>query len=256
MRTNTLIPVFIVAALSGSLFAVGLIATARVVGPFPLSVSQTLTQKQSTFDVQGESEITVVPDNAQITLGIEARNRSISDAQTQANTVMNTIRGELEALGIAKEDIKTENYSVYPEYDYTNSERRVLGYNVNSSLRVSIKDFEKLNEVIDKATTAGANQVGGVQFTISPDKEKELTKQLREEAIDVAKENAQELSSLAGMRLGKIVNIAELPQGRNDSVFLPMVADKAMGGAESEPTQLEPGSTAYKYSVTLSYETL
>lgn len=234
-----------------------LILTTKLVGPIPLTLSQTVAEKQSTFDVQGESEISVIPDNAEITLGIDIRSASIASAQDQANQTINSIREGLAALGIEKKDIKTENYSVYPDYDYQNPSRRILGYTVNTSIRVSVKDFEKLNMIIDNATAAGANQVGGIQFTLSPEKEKEVKKQARQEAITMAKENAQELSTLAGMKLGKIVNVAETPQQE----FFPYMARggslaEVNQGMEADATKIEPGSTQYTYRVTLSYETL
>ena len=231
-----------------------IIATAKVLGPLPISLSQTIAQKQSTFDVKGESEIATIPDNAQVSVGIENRNTSITSAQEKVNSTINAIRTELETLGIDKQDIKTEQYNVYPEYNYESGQRELIGYNVSTSVRITIKDFEKLNSVIDQATAAGANQVGGVQFVLSTQKENELKKQAREEAISKAKDNAKELSSLAGMKLGKIVNVTESPKIDNE----PRIMETAMLDAKSSgtPTQIEPGTTKYTYSVTLSYETL
>lgn len=257
MTTKTVIETLAVTIVAAISSIVTIMATARVLGPLPISLSQTIAQKQSTFDVTGESEITTVPDNAEVTLGIEIRQNTIASAQDQANKTINAVRDELAKIGIAKEHIRTENYSIYPEYDFTNPSRRIIGYNVNTSLRVSVKEFENMNTVIDSATRAGANQVGGIQFTLSDEKEKEIKKQAREEAIQKAKQNAQELAGLAGMKLGKIVNVVETPANQPVPMYLKnaVAEDAAMGGS-AEPTQIEPGSTKYTYSVRLSYETL
>lgn len=250
----------ILLAIVGTASAVAVfILIGRFLGPLPLSLTQTLSQKQSTFDVTGESEVAVVPDKAEITLGIDVRKNSISDAQQEANTIMAKIQEKLTGeLGIQKGDIRTTNYSIYPEYDYTSPDRRVIGYTVNSSVKVSLTDFEKLNKAIDLATSAGANQVGGVQFTLSTEKEREAKQSAREQAITKAQENAKDLSSLAGMRLGKIVNIIEQPRyGSNTLYDMAVAREQGGGGMGGGPsTQIEPGSSLYRYTVTLSYETL
>lgn len=246
----------IVGAVVASVSVVALILTTKFVGPLPLAVNQTVTQKQSTFDVQGESEVVTIPDVAEVSLGIEIRKASIAEAQTEANTVINSVKDRVKTLGVQDQDIKTQNYSVFPEYDFSDSSRRVIGYRVSTSLRVNVKDFEVINQIIDQATQAGANQVSGINLTLSPEKEEEVKKQAREEAIAKAKENATELSNLAGMKLGRIVNVYEQPvyggpiyQDRISSAL--SEATEARGGG----TEIEPGSTTYTYSVTLSYET-
>lgn len=233
-----------------------IIITARFAGPLPLSLTQTIAEKRSTFDVTGDSEIESIPDQATITLGISVRRSTVAAAQDEANQVINNIIKELKGLDIDKEDIKTQNYSIRPEYDFRSSERRVTGYSVNASLRVKISDFDKLNQAIDLATARGANQVGGISFSLSTEKEKEVLKESRKEAIADAKEKAQELAKLAGMKLGKIVDVRETPA---PGIF-PVAFDRAVTSLEAvgevETTQIEPGSQTLKYSVTLSYETL
>lgn len=254
--TSTLIVTLITAVVS----ILTIVVTARVIGPLPISLSQTIAEKHTTFDVTGESEQTVVPDTAQVTLGVEIKRPSIAQAQDESNTTTSRIIDQLTKLGVNKDDIQTQNYSVFPEYDYTSPSRRITGYMVQTSLRVEVSDFAILNQVIDSATAAGANQVSGVSFTLSTEAKAQLKKNAREQAIDAAQANAKELASLSGMRLGRIVNIAEQ---QYDAPVYPMFARSAVmdmkegAAVESmEPTQIEPGSQTFKYSVVLSYETL
>ncbi|HEX7017837.1 MAG TPA: SIMPL domain-containing protein [Patescibacteria group bacterium] len=228
----------------------------RALGPLPISVSQTTTQKESSFFVTGESEIVTVPDEAQVSVGIEAQASTVAQAQAQTNQVISAITDQLSDLGIAKEDIKTTNYNVNPQYDFNSGTNRITGYMVSSNLRIKVKELDKVNQVIDSATGAGANRIGGITFTLSEEKEEELVKQARKEAIEDAKEDAQELASLAGMKLGRIINVSEDRGGQPMPLMMQRsVSFDAMGGAE-EATQVEPGSTTFKYTVTLSYETL
>lgn len=233
----------------------GVTFLSRFVGPLPFSITQTTTQKQSTFDVTGESKVTTAPDKALVSLGITVNESTVKRAQDKANTIMNSMNAELGKLGIEKKDIKTENYSLYPNYDYA-IDQRITGYSINASVSVSMTDFSKLNQAIDAATSVGANQIGGISFTLSDEKKKDVENQARKEAIQHAKEKAETLAGLAGMRLGKIVNITETPAFRGGPYPMMLEAKDAGVGGGSAPTNVEPGSTTFTYNVTISYETL
>lgn len=257
MQENSLYLKQVITIIVAVLITLGLgLLIVRALGPLPVSVSQTTTQKESSFSVTGESEIVTSPDQAEVSAGIVVNRPTIAAAQDEANRVASTLTQSLQEIGIKKEDIKTTNYNVQPEYDYQNPGQRILGYSVNTNMQIKTKNLDLVNQIIDTATAAGANQVHGVQFTLSEEKEKELTKQAREEAINDAQANAKELAQLAGMKLGRIVNIMENTGGQPPIYF----AEKSMAvdglGGGGEPTQIEPGSTNFSYSVTLSYETL
>ncbi|MDH5533122.1 MAG: SIMPL domain-containing protein [Candidatus Pacebacteria bacterium] len=228
----------------------------KYVGPVPLSISSTVAQKQNLFTSSGTAELETIPDEAGVSLGINVQKPTVALAQDEANRVINSISDRLKSMGIDKEDIKTQNYSIYPDYNYENGNRDIKGYSVTANLAVKLTDFDKLNAVIDMATAEGANQVGGINFSLSTEKEKELKKQARVEAIEDAKESAEELARLSGVKLGKVVDVSESRGGGPMPYYgggaKLMMADMA----ESAPTSIEPGSATYSYSVTLSYETL
>lgn len=233
----------------------------KVLGPIPLSISQTTTNKQSSFDVTGEGEVTTAPDRAEVSLGVQTTESTVKAAQDKGNAVIAKITQDLQTLGIDRADIKTVNYSLYPNYDFQGRSQRITGYALNVNLLVKIKDFSKINQVVDTATKNGANQVGGVTFTLSDEKRKEIEDQAREEAVKEAKAKAESLSRLAGVRLGKIINISENTSPDFPRPISLLTKEAAMDGADTgavsrAPTNVEPGSTTFTLSVTLSYETL
>ncbi|TSC55230.1 MAG: hypothetical protein LiPW31_21 [Microgenomates group bacterium LiPW_31] len=226
----------------------------RFVGPIPFSVTQTTVEKVATFDVSAEGKITAIPDTAEINLGIQISKPTVEAAQREANETIDKITNQIKKLGIEEKYLKTTNYSVYPNYDYR-AGQRIVGYNVNITLRVKVKDFDKINQVIDAATTLGANQIGQLNFTIDEEKLEQLKMEARKQAIEKGKKKAKEIASVGGLRLGRIVNISEniaspLPQTQ-------YMLEKAVGGEEPQPsTQIQPGESEITISVTLSYETL
>lgn len=256
MNTKTMLLAIAQTTIVIVMSTVGVILVTRVMGGPSLSINQISTNKMSTFDVAGESKISTIPDQAEVNMGITVNESTVKAAQDRANSVINGINEQLASLGVDKKDIKTENYSLYPNYDYQlGSGQNITGYAVNANLKVTMTDFAKLNQAIDLATGAGANQIGGISFTLSDEKKAETEEQARKEAIDNAKEKAEELAKLAGMRLGKIVNVAEAPN-MPDYPYGPVMMDARTGGGGGAPTNVEPGSTTFTYTVTLSYETL
>lgn len=224
------------------------------VGP-GIPISSVVTQKQDLFTVVGEGKVTVVPDTAIVDLGITANNPTVKAAQNQANTVIKTISDELKKLGISEKDIKTSNYSVYPQYDFREGETgRINGYQVNASVNVTVREIDKVNEVIDTATSAGANTIGGIQLTVDDEHKKKLVQQARDLAVNEAKEKAQSLAKSAGITLGKVVNVVE---AGSPAFPMSMMATREMAVDPSggTPTDIKPGSTDITSSVTLYYET-
>jgi len=231
-------------------FFLTLFVYTKLVGPIPFSVSQTTTNKIDLFTVSGTGKTSVTPDIGRVTVGIQSQGITVKASQTTMNTVINTVSESIKKLGIDKKDIKTVNYSIHPDYDYTNGKQRITGYSANTNLLITIRDMEKTNDVIDSATANGANTVSGVSFDVE-DKTK-AENDARELAIAEAKKKAENAAKIAGFRLGKILNYQEnfngAPQPRE---FL--MAAKA--DAVSTPTtQVEPGSQELSVTVTLSYE--
>ncbi len=74
---------------------------------------------QGDFMVRGNGEVEVVPDVAQVGAGITVSlAKSAESARERMTQVNNRLVAQLKALGIAEADIKTEYFTVNPEYDY------------------------------------------------------------------------------------------------------------------------------------------
>jgi hypothetical protein len=227
----------------------------RFIGPIPFSVSQTTTEKKTTFDVESVGKVTVIPDTGEINVGIQVNKSTVEATQKEANEKINRVTEEIKKLGVDEKYIKTTNYNVYPDYDYR-AGQKIIGYNVNITLKIKVKDFEKINQVIDVATSLGANQIGNLSFTVDDQKMEELKMEARKQAIEKAKDKAKEIANAAGLRLGRIVNLSESATDYQNRLYAP----KGLGGdaeTSAEPaTQIQPGESEITVSIILSYETL
>ncbi|MFZ5982518.1 MAG: SIMPL domain-containing protein [Patescibacteria group bacterium] len=165
---------------------------------------------QNQVTVVGRGEVSYQPDTAVVNLGVQIDKAvSAEEALSKMNEKMAGIIGALEKLGIAKEDITTQNYSLYPQYDYKDGASSVSGYNANQQILVKVKAVDEnpdnLNQVIAEAGKAGTNQVLGINFEIT--NLNDLKQEARIKAIEDAKGKAGDLAKAAGIRrLGKVVS--------------------------------------------------
>jgi hypothetical protein len=219
---------------------------------YPVMVMQ--TNKSTELSVVGEGKVDVVPDTAHIDVGVNIANATtVEAAQSQITKTNNAVIAAMKKLGIAKENIKTSNYSIYPAYDYTAGRGdTITGYTGNVTISIKTKNIAQVSQVIEESTKAGANQVQGTRFEVEdPDK---YRKEARDEAIKNAKTQAQQLADSLGIKLGKVVNIVEY-SGGSSSPIMPYAAEmsaKGMGGGGGP--SIEPGSQTITSVVTLYFE--
>lgn len=224
----------------------------KFIGPIPVSLTSTVTTKTDIFTATGEGKAVATPDIARVTLGITVNRSTVKSAQDEANRIINKIQEDLKKLGISEKDIKTTRYDLNPNYDWSGGKQRITGYQITINLEVKVRDFDKINQVIDTATAEGANLVGGLEFLLDEPKQKEVQTKAREEAIKEAKEKAQSLAKAAGIKLGKILNVQENVVSPWEP--RPFMALEKPGVGET-PTQIVPGEQEIRISVTLTYET-
>jgi len=205
------------------------------------------------ISVQGRGEVTAAPDIAELTFGVDTlRQTTAEQAMGVLSKRMNAVMDAVKQQGVEEKDITTQNLSLQPSYDWGDGKRIDRGFEATQSLRVKIRDLAKIGEVLTAATSAGANQAGGVSFTI--DDPENLKASAREKAIINAEEKAQALAVQLGKQLGKLKGFSE---GGGD-VPMPYRFDSAvmsqgLGGA-AEAIPLPAGEQDIVVTVVMSYE--
>jgi uncharacterized protein YggE len=234
MFKNRIVGWFAVAFLALALVA----CTSVQAAPQPTSASSAEGALR-TITVVGIGEVTLVPDIARINIGAEARSESVAAAKAEVDRQMAAIVAALQELGIAEKDIQTTNYSIYFEREPVPvvregpTEEGQGMYRVSNMVQVTVREVEQAGEVLDAVVQAGANQVFGVNFTIS---DRALWEgQAREKAMADAKARAEDLARLAGAKLGQVLTISEVI----GSTPVPVMAERAYGGGGIAPGELE-----------------
>jgi len=213
---------------------------------------------------QGKGEVDAKPDIALVSFTIRENQKELKDAQDKATAKEKAALSFLEKSGVAKKDIKTENYNSYPKYEYGSpcygytgvpcrqAEPKIIGYEVSENVSVKVRDLTKAGEIVKGIGAVGVSEISGPNFSI--ENEDELKAQARKIAIDEAKEKAKKLSRDLGVRLVRIVNFSE---GGDYPLYYAskgVSLDSATASAGSPAPELPTGENKITSNVTITYE--
>lgn len=211
------------------------------------------------FSVSGEGRATAVPDVAKIMIGVIAEKSgesAISDIQKENVKKMNAIIDFLRSKGVMEKDIKTQNYSITPQYTYYGCggagpcpPAKITGYKISQDVAVKIRNFEKIGEILGGAADKGANTVSGLQFAI--DDPEKIESEARAEAIKKAKIKAEAVAEAGGFRVGKIISIDE--NGFRPTPIFAKAADFSEDATGAVP-EIMPGEDEVVVAVSVRYE--
>ena len=115
-------------------------------------IFQTLPQNYpQEISVSGSGKIYAKPDVAVVVLGVEDRNVKISDIVQGSTDKMNKIITDVKGSGVEEKDIQTTQYSITPEYNWTERGGRIfVGYVITQQITVKIRDFDSENSFVFK----------------------------------------------------------------------------------------------------------
>ena len=210
-------------------------------------------QNNNQITVSGEGKVYAKPDIAVVDLQITTERTTVAEVTKSNTDKMNAVIEAIKGLEIEEKDIQTINYNLSPNYNWTEAQGRVfVGYTLNQTIEVKIRDFTKIGDVLTSATTNGVNNIGDLQLTL--DNPEQFKEQARAKAIEQAKSNAQNLAKESGVKLGKIINIYE-----NTSSYYPVTYNmaKSMGGAALEQSSvptIQSGEQEVSITINLTYQ--
>lgn len=189
--------------------AVIAVAVLVIISAFSAYVSYKTWQgdypREITVNAQGK--VYAKPDVAVAQFGVTTEGKTTQAVVKENTEKMNAVIKAVKDSGVEEKDIQTTEYSLTPQYDWTELGRIFKGYTLSQQITVKIRNFDKIGEILDATTAKGANNVGNLQFTID-DLEK-IKAEARTKAVEMAKEKAKNLVRETGLSLGKITNIYE-----------------------------------------------
>ena len=223
----------------------GATENAESVTPETMEMAATVARESvagSGIWVNGQATVTVEPDLVLLNIGVEAIAETVAEARAEAGGAMDSIVDAVKAHGLEDQDVQTQSFNIWPQYEYpevtsggTRTRKQVLvGYTVNNSARIKIRDVDAVGTIIDAVAEAGgdATRIDGINFSVE-DPMPFMT-QLREEAVQDAAAKAEHLASLAGVEVGNLIFIGEAGGGApRDQGFLRESMAYSMAASDS-----------------------
>ncbi len=201
--------------------------------------------EQRTLSVSGTSSELVIPDTASISIGVITRSTTAKEASDKNEAVMNAVIGVLKSLGLQENEMRTSILSIQPVYNYSREGDvlAITGYSASNNVEVTTKMLDKLGDIADSSVAAGANQVSGITFMLSDEKQKQIREELITKAVDDANSRANKLAENLKVKIVS-VKTSSISEGG----FLPSSAL-----AEKAATPVLPGESQVTLSVHVTY---
>ncbi|MDB5351428.1 MAG: hypothetical protein JWN86_2675 [Planctomycetota bacterium] len=211
--------------------------------------------ERRTISVSGEGKMSGAPNVASINAGVVTQAKTAREALSANNEKMAALQGVLKERGVAAKDVQTTNISVQPQYTQPppfqpgQPQRefvpQIVGYQVQNTVHIKVRDLAKLGVILDAVVESGANQMHGISFHI--DQPGSLLDSARKHAMADAKKKAELMAGEAGVVVGPPISIrdevASFPQ--------PPPMFGAMRGMAAAPSAVPVATGEQELSVTV-----
>ena len=205
-----------------------------------------------TVSVTGTGRVTLVPDRFTFTVGVQTMAPTVEQAVNENNARVASVVAALKKAGATGEEIRTANFSIYPQQQYQQGQPpRVVGYQVSNSIVVTKREIAEAGKLLQVAIGAGVNESSGLQFDVS-DPARGRDPGLRA-AFDDARAKASILAQAAGRTLGRAMVITEGTQVSPVPRPLPMGVMAAKAEAVTE-VPVQSGTRELSYTVSVIFD--
>ena len=194
--------------------------------------------------VNASGDVETTPDRAALELGVHTNAATAKAALAQNAEHLRHVIDALRKAGVAKDDLRTSNVSLWPQQDPDGT--AVTGYQAQNTIAAEL-DVAKAGEAIDAAVAAGANVVGGPSLSVG-ERDALYRKALRK-AVEAARAKAEAIADAAGVEVGRVTAVVE-SAGYEEPPPMPY-AMRAADVAESTP--IEPGKQEIEATVTVTF---
>lgn len=194
--------------------------------------------------VAGTSSVTVVPDVVAVYFNVISEGATASEVKDENAEVSGAVIAALVGIGVSEEDIVTEYYSIYQDYDWINGYQSYKGYIASHTLKVELtgEDMELAGEIIDVGVDAGAN-INYINFELKQETQNQYKTIALQQATQDARAKAEGIAQGLGKKLGRVVSVST-----SEFIYTPrtLYASEDSAGTDVEEakqavTNIQPG---------------
>ncbi len=207
----------------------------------------------ATLRVTGQAQVSEPPDRVYIDIGVTTQARKSEAAASENAARLSAVMAAVKRTAGAGAQLTTTEYSVSPDYSYPpHGTATITGYTASNVLQVRLDDLRKIGAVLDGATQAGSNVVQDIRFALR-DEDIPRAEALRKAALN-ARQDAQALADALGLRVVRVLSVAEQGPEVMPAPRIYMQARQFAGGVAAPATPVAAGTLAVSASVTLTVE--
>ncbi len=106
------------------------------------------------------------PDTAVIQFNIAAQENTSQAAYDRASKAAEQVRQLMRNDGIDPTSAQIGSYSIAPVFDYKSPKRKLVGYTVNTSVTLKLKDFSKIGPIVQQLTDLDLTDSQSISYTL------------------------------------------------------------------------------------------
>jgi uncharacterized protein YggE len=190
------------------------------------------------IEVEGTSEISIMPDEAIIHLNLMEKAMKVADVTNALNKKTKSIEDALKKTKVKDYDFTVDNYYVSVNRVYAKGTSRDSGYVASQTIKVRVrnidKDLVKITESLHQTADMGFN----IQFNISDNVRKSSEQKLLELAIADARSKADIIAKSLGIQNIQVHRVNYTSGGNN--LYPVMRQAKTMMAMDIAESRQEP----------------
>ncbi|MCA1008086.1 SIMPL domain-containing protein [Rhodococcus hoagii] len=198
---------------------------------------------------QGTGKVTGTPDTLTVVLGVQTQAPEAQAALQDNSQTATALIDTLKSKGVAAEDIRTSELSVNPTWEQSG---RINGYQVSNQVTATLHDISQAGAVIDAAAAATGDAIRVQQTSFSISDDGDLRAEARGRAVQQAQDQARQMADAAGVKLGKVRSIVEVPPQAQGAQNPNMMRSPNAMAFDAVP--LEAGSQELTVNVAVTYD--
>jgi uncharacterized protein len=212
-----------------------------------IATAQVQQNPQPQINVNGEGKIMVVPDQADITVGVTNTGADATEVKKANDKAIDAIIKFLKDQKLQPADYQTQRVSLNRNYDYN---KKKYSYVASQAIVIHLKDLAKYDALMMGLTDAGVNTIDGVTFKTS--KQAEYESEARVKAVEDAKKKAADYAAALGQKAGKAITVTD-----NTQVIYPQVYRMKSAAYEADSASQETlaiGEITITANVNIAFE--
>lgn len=183
----------------------------------------------------GAGTVSVRPDTAFISAGVDAQAPTAGAAQKSVAAQAAKLIAKAKALGVPDKDINTGGYNIGPVY--SPDSRSITGYQASEQIELKWHTVDSTGAVLDALVQDGGATRIGVSFGLNDYSGPQA--QARTLAIADARDKAQAMAKAAGIQLGTVLRIVDSTTGGRPPVDYAPAAMQTGAGTQVPVGQLD-----------------